>query len=128
MGAAPSAIDGLSETAKEPSRYTGSQNVAWLLLIWGSHAAGICTTAGTARDCGLLHLCARGAGSFVRRDRSNPRTGEGALVVRGLADGAQPGASTTLGLDPGPARPVSPENGLAGILDVQRGRTYPAVG
>jgi hypothetical protein len=44
---------------------------------------------------------ARGAGSSVRLDMSNPRTGEGALVVRGLAEGAKPGASTTLRLEPG---------------------------
>ena len=44
---------------------------------------------------------ARGAGSSVRLDRSNPRTGESALVVRGLADGSKPGASTALRLDIG---------------------------
>ncbi|MHC5059032.1 MAG: LamG-like jellyroll fold domain-containing protein [Planctomycetota bacterium] len=44
---------------------------------------------------------ARGAGSSVRLDKSNPRTGEGALVVRGLAEGAKPGAAPPLRLDPG---------------------------
>jgi hypothetical protein len=43
----------------------------------------------------------RGAGSSVRLDRSNPRTGEAALVVRGLADGSKPGAEIVLRLDPG---------------------------
>ncbi|MHC4249614.1 MAG: PA14 domain-containing protein, partial [Planctomycetota bacterium] len=43
----------------------------------------------------------RGAQYSVRIDRSNPRAGERALAVRGLAPGALPGAETTLALPPG---------------------------
>jgi hypothetical protein len=43
----------------------------------------------------------RRAGGSVRLDKSNPRTGESALVIRSFGDGSKPGASTTLRLDPG---------------------------
>ncbi len=43
----------------------------------------------------------RRAGSSIRLDKSNPHAGENALVIRGLADGGKPGASTTLRLDAG---------------------------
>jgi hypothetical protein len=58
-------------------------------------------TSGFASEWKKEQWGARGAGSSVRLDRSNPRTGDGALVVRGLADGSRPGASTVLRLEPG---------------------------
>ncbi|MHC4504014.1 MAG: LamG-like jellyroll fold domain-containing protein, partial [Planctomycetota bacterium] len=44
---------------------------------------------------------APGSSRTVRLDRSNPHGGEGAIVVRGFGEGAKPGASTILKLDPG---------------------------
>jgi len=44
---------------------------------------------------------ARSSTSSLRLDRSNPHGGERAIVVRGFTDGAKPGASTALRLDPG---------------------------
>jgi hypothetical protein len=47
---------------------------------------------------------ARGAQFSARVDRTNPHTGDQAVVVRGLGEGAKPGAFAQVMLDPGTYR------------------------